>query len=836
VTLSSDTRTAGETGVSGDSGVSGESDASIGVLAGVRVVELGEGVSAPFCAKLLADYGADVVKLERPGGGDVSRGWGPFAGDTPHPEKSGLFFSLNTNKRSVTLDPGSDEGRALLLRLLECADVLIENHSPSQMREWALDPASLRALFPRLLIISITPFGRTGPYAEWKGHDLNAFHLSGAGSRYCGRADEAPLEQGTFSADYFGGYVAATWGLASLLAEGEARAESIDVSCAEAIAALFVGAQNIGGYAQDGVCGERTGVGMPLAAPASILPCKDGFVWMIALEVGQWHGLVRAMGNPDWAQLEMFDDMAVRAQNADLIYPMIQQWTAERSKQEIMDLCQANGVPSTAVYTVEDIAALPHLADRDFFRDLDHPLMGRVRTLGEPVRLPASPAGPRRAAPLLGEHNEEVLDEVRRRTPPASAAPVTPPPPTEPALPLAGLRVANFGWGWLGPVAGQTLSRLGAEVYKIESRVRIDINRTIPPFATGHERDPDCSLQNHAGWAGNGSITLDLKQAEGQALAREVVSACDIVLENFGPGVMNKLGLDYESLRAARSDVVLVSMPAAGLFGAMSGVRTYGMSLGSITGLESLTGYHAGPPVPMENAFADPLGGVIGAFAALLGIHHRKRTGAGQHVDFSQQEGVMQLVAPALMDYFANGRVAGPIGNRHPTRAAAPHGVFPCAGDDRWISLVVYDDAEWKGLVAAMENPDWAASDMFSSRAGRSENIESLHAEIARWTRGFDDRELAARLQGFAVAAAPVLSVADLLSDPHYRARETFIEIEHPLGFAETVYGDYVKTSRARPVYAAGPAMGQDNEHVFRELLGFDAARYRDLVERKVIY
>jgi benzylsuccinate CoA-transferase BbsF subunit len=188
------------------------------------------------------------------------------------------------------------------------------------------------------------------------------------------------------------------------------------------------------------------------------------------------------------------------------------------------------------------------------------------------------------------------------------------------------------------------------------------------------------------------------------------------------------------------------------------------------------------------------------------------------------------------MDYFANGRVAGPIGNRHPTGAAAPHGVFPCAGDDRWVSLVVYDDAEWQGLVDAMENPDWAASAAFASRAGRSENIERLHAEIAAWTCGYDDRELAARLQGFGVAAAPVLNVADLLSDPHYGARQTFIEIEHPLGFKETVYGDYVKTTRARPAYLAGPAMGQDNEHVFREWLGFDEARYRDLVERKIIY
>ncbi|MBW2399398.1 MAG: CoA transferase [Deltaproteobacteria bacterium] len=806
----------------------------VGALEGVRVVELGQGVSAPFCAKLLADYGAEVIKVELPGGGDVARSWGPFPGDEPHPEKSGVFFSLNTNKRGVTLDPGSEHGRESLLQLLAGADAFIENHPPAQMREWGLDYASLSALFPKLVMISITPFGQTGPYADWKGCDLNAFHLSGAGSRYCGRPGEAPLEQGTFAADYFGGYVAATWALGSLFAEGDSRAEHIDVSCAEAIAALFVGSQNIGLYAQDGIFDKRSGIGLPLAAPATILPCKDGYVWMIALEVGQWRGLVRAMGNPDWAAPEMFDDMMVRAQNADFLYPLIKEWTAELTKQEIMDLCQANAVPSTAVYTVEDIAQLPHMADRGFFKQLEHPLMGSVRTLGAPVLLPESPAGPRRAAPLLGEHNDEILGEALRSAPLAVASNAKPVP--APALPLAGVRVANFGWGWLGPVAGQTLSRLGAEVYKIESRVRVDINRTIPPFATGRERDPDCSLQNHAGWSGNGSITVDLKQPEGQALAREVITHCDVVLENFGPGVMKKLGLGYDALRAVKPDVILVSMPAAGLFGAMSDVRTYGMSLGAITGLESTTGYFGENPVPMENAFADPLGGVIGAFATLLGLHYRQRTGAGQHVDFSQQEGVMQLVGPAFMDFFMNGRVAGPIGNRHPTGAAAPYGVFPCAGEDRWISLAVHDDASWRGLVDAMGQPGWAESASYATREERVANIESLHAELAKWTSDFDDYQLADRLQRHGVSAAPVLNIADLLGDPHYQARKTFIEIEHPLGFTETVYGNYVKTARADPRYIPGPAMGQDNEHVYRDLLGFSEARYRDLVERKIIY
>jgi benzylsuccinate CoA-transferase BbsF subunit len=190
------------------------------------------------------------------------------------------------------------------------------------------------------------------------------------------------------------------------------------------------------------------------------------------------------------------------------------------------------------------------------------------------------------------------------------------------ALPLEGIRVANFGWVWAGPVVGQTLGFLGAEVYKIESRARIDMTRTLPPFAEG-VRDPNRSLSNHACWAGNGSITLNLKKSEARELARRFIAACDVVVENFGPGVMASLGLDYEDLRAVKSDLVMFSMPAAGLDGPLKDIRTYGLSLTSTTGLDSLTGYLDGPPVPMENAFSDPYNGILGAFAILTALHHR---------------------------------------------------------------------------------------------------------------------------------------------------------------------------------------------------------------------
>lgn len=801
-----------------------------GALAGIKVIEMGGGVSAPFCGKLFSDYGAEVIKVEPPEVGDPSRKWGPFPGDVADIEKSGVFHCLNTNKKSVVLDVNVPSDREKLVALIATADVLIENNTPQQMRNLGLDYDCLQDVNPRLVMVSITPYGQTGPYADWKATDLNAYHLTGASSRYCGLPGEAPLEHGTFAADYFGAVAGASWGLAAVYGrKNTGVGQHVDVSSAEAIAATFVGGQNIGGYAQDGKFEKRTGVGMPLGAPATIVPCKDGHVWMLALEPGQWNGIAKVMGDPEWMQTEMFQDMFSRAQNADLIYPLIEEWTMKHGKHEIMEQCQAAGAPVSAVFTVGEAAEHPHLSVRGYMLELDHEALGKVRLLGAPFKLSETPGGPTSSAPLLGADTQEVLAGLRAET------------PSEPAIanngarPLQGLRVANFGWVWAGPVVGQTLNFLGAEVYKVESNVRVDMTRTLPPFGGG-ESGPNRSLSNHACWAGNGSVTIDFKSEEGLALARQLIMESDVVIENFGPGVMDKIGLGYEEMKKHKADLVMLSMQGAGAYGPLMNTRTYGLSLTSLTGLDSLNGYAGGPPLPVENAYSDPFTGIFGAFAVVSALNHRDETGTGQYIDFSQQEAVMQMVGPAFMDYAMNGRVAGPIGNKHPRAIAAPHGVFPCTGDDRWISIAVEEESEWQALVAAMGSPDWADSPEFSSLQGRLDHIEMLHEQMALYTQDRDDRELTAKLQAAGVAAAPVLNVGDLLDDPHFKARNTFIEVDHPLGFRETIYGSYVKLSHSPVTVKPGPVIGQDNEHVFRNILGLSVDRYNELVEKKVIY
>jgi len=799
---------------------------TVGALEGIKVVEFGGLISAPYCAKLFADFGADVLKVEIGESGDPSRLWGPFPKDQLDPEKSGVYHFLNTNKRSVHLDMESEPGRAHLLELIAGADVLIENHSPAQMREWQLDYPKLALLNPELVMISITPFGQTGPYANWSGCDLNAFHLTGASDRYCGRPGETPLEHGTFAADFFGGVAAAAWGLAATLGrDNVGGGQHVDVSCAEVIAATFVGGQNIGGLAQDGIADKRTGVGMPLAAPASIMPCQDGHVWMLALEPGQWNGLREVMGNPEWMEAEMFQDMFSRGENADLIYSLVGEWTAQYGKMEIMERCQAAGCPITAVFTMKEAAEHPHLHERGYIVELENEALGRYSTLGAPFKLMETPGGPEKPAPRLGEHSGEKF-----KSPAPSAT-----PRDGGRRPLEGVRVANFGWVWAGPVTGQTLSFLGAEVYKVESYARVDMTRTLPPFAEG-QRDPNRSLSNNACWAGNGSVSLNFKEEEALDLARDLIRECDVVVENFGPGVMDRLGLGYEELKKIKPDIVMFSMPATGLYGPLKDLRTYGLSLTSTTGLDSTVGYSADDLLPVENAFSDPFNGIFGAYAILTALAHKKRTGQGQQIDFSQQEAVMQMMGPAFMDYSINGRVAGPLCNRHPLAAAAPHGVFPAAGEDQWISLAISSEPEWLSLIEVMGQPEWALAPQFADSDARILNVVDLHEHVSAWTSGFDKKELSERLQAVGVAAAPVLAVADLLDDPHFKARNTFVEVDHPLGYRETIYGAYVKLSRSRPDIRPGPYIGQDNDTVFQDILGLSEDRYQALKDAKVIY
>jgi crotonobetainyl-CoA:carnitine CoA-transferase CaiB-like acyl-CoA transferase len=827
-----------------------------GPLTDVKVVECGRTLAAALCAKLLADLGAEVVKVEPPGG-DPVRWMGPFPGDRPDLEKSALFHHANTNKLGVTLDLADPEGRRRLAELAAWADILVDDRP-------AADRLPLPAL-PQLIHVSISAFGQSGPYATYAATDLIAWHASGAGHRLDGFPEREPLRPPAEQAHQWGAIVGALGALTAYRSRRlTGRGQRVDVSEAQALAQMVVGNGQVTDYNAARRAGDHTDWSSVRIGSGNMLPCKDGYVFVLALEPHQWGGLVAAMGNPEWAQTDLFAGATWdRQAYMDLIHRLMAEWLASHTKEEIFRACQAQRVPTTPVLTVAEVAQSGHLRARGFFAEVESRHDGRLRLPGAPYRFSATPWSLRRPAPGLGEHNNLVfgdwLGQGKRQeasgkrdrepgiestsaangAPPATdvrRGPIVQPTPLSPyhplgscllplaSFPLRGLRVVNFGWVWAAPVAGHLLADMGAEVIRIESRRRVDLTRQLPPLLAGH---PEGSLYAQNTSRSQLSITLNLADPAALDLVRRLVAVSDVVIQNFSPGVLARHGLAYADLARLRPDLVMISMSAAGQDGPLRDVVAYGVSLAGLTGFNSLNGYPGERPLPLSVSYHDPMMGLYAAFAVLCALAHRDRTGEGQHIDLAQLEAVVSMLGAPLLDYFWNGRVGRPAGNRDPHMA--PHGVFPSrppagappdAPGGHWIAIACRSDTEWRALCGVAEHPDWAADRRFAGLADRKANEDALEALLGAWTAGFTAAELTERLQRRGIPAAPALSAREVFEDPHFAARQGWVEVEHPLG-RETIYGlPFHLSETPGAVRRAAPLIGQDNPYVYGQLLG----------------
>ena len=380
------------------------------VLEGVRVVEWGEFVSAPYCGRILAGLGAEVVKVETPGSGDEARLHGPFPNDQPNPEASGLFLHLNVGKRGVTLDPAKPEGLALFRRLLSETDILVTNYRPSQVEALGLGPEDLLALNPRIIAATVTPYGWTGPYRNLPGCDLTVLALAGV-SFSVGEPDREPLTPPYFMSDYQAGLTAASAIMTALFArEDTGRGQHVDIAAFEPWATYHAGA-TVTTFVYQGVTGHRDGRRRPDLYPYTLLPCKDGLLCLIAREGRQWKRfLVDVMQREDLADHERYRKRRVVAEE----YPeemdaLLSPWLMERTREEIFELCRKHRVPFAPVRRIDEVLNDPHLAERGFFRTIDHPVAGSLPYTGAPFQMSETPWSMHSAAPTLGEANEEVF-------------------------------------------------------------------------------------------------------------------------------------------------------------------------------------------------------------------------------------------------------------------------------------------------------------------------------------------------------------------------------------------------------------------------------------------
>ena len=376
-------------------------------LKDVKVVEYGNMVSAPYAGKMLADLGARVIKIEKPYKGDDSRRYGPFPDDVPGLERSGLFLYLNTSKYGVTLDIEKATGQEIFKALIKDADVLIEDTMPGYLDSLGIGYSVLEALNPALIYSAVTTFGQTGPYKNYKGSDLVGFNMAGIGyvtPRWAGTAEQEPLRVMQV-ADFFTGMATATATMTALHVQRETgKGQQVDVSQFEAL--IRLNPQNMFWWPYEGT--SETRVSQPYVGPQNFFRCKDGWFYVHAEEPHHWKRFVEIMGNPEWADIELFQTAPSRAEHLDSLRPLVEEWAAEHTKLEIFEAAKKTGIPLAPSNSMEEVINLEHMKERDFFKEVEHPVVGKLTYPGAPFKYSEIAWENRSPAPLLGQHNEEI--------------------------------------------------------------------------------------------------------------------------------------------------------------------------------------------------------------------------------------------------------------------------------------------------------------------------------------------------------------------------------------------------------------------------------------------
>ena len=815
----------------------------------LTVVEYTQGISGAMCAKAMADQGADVIKVE-PSQGDPTRRAGPFPGGVPDPEASGQFLYLNANKRGITLDVESRRDYDKLTWLLGMADVFVTDLYPRQSSELRVDYAHLQPANGRLVATYVTPFGYTGPYRDYKGSDLVVWHMGGMGYETPANAVtdlemEPPLRGGGHQAEYLAGWTAAAATMAAVAyRETYGVGQMVDVSAMEAVANHIRPNFAVYSYDVTGLRGSRI-----KSSFKWIWPCTDGHISASFTLDHWWEALIDLMGRPQWAQSPDYATLQGRRNDIDTIEVCVAAWLAQYNRHDLYVMLQAGGIPCFPVLSTAEILEAPQYAARGFFVEQDHPVAGRVKHPGPPVRQWGTQWGLERPAPTLGQHSEEVFTEFgvrsKREVSRSSEGPALAPAGGsqtgvlngvgEANQPLRGLRVLDFGWILSVPHCGAWLGTMGAEVIRVESRARLELMRLGAwPYADGTAGVNRSSIWNGLNYS-KLDVTLNLAEPAAIELVRELVAVCDVVMENFATDVMERLGLGYETLREIRPDLIMLSGSTLGVTGPEREASGWGPNVCSYAGQPYISGYAEGPPVNQGGNWPDFLVGTIMAFSIISALRRRQRTGQGGYVEVSMAEVVAGAIPEAFLDYAMNGRHAQRMGNHDLNMS--PHNVYPCRGHDQWIAIAVADEREWEALCRAIGDPGLARDRRFDTLANRKHNEEEIDQLVAAWTRLHSPKEATCLLQDSGIAAGPVMNVFDLMEDPHLKERGFVVEMDHPEVGQRTVAGLPAKFSAMPSLdYSPAPLLGQHNQRILGQLLGVGQRRLERLVEDKAIF
>ena len=797
-------------------------------LASVRVLDLTHHIAGPYCTKFLASLGAEVIKIERPGSGDRARGVPPFFHDDPHLEKSGLFLYLNTGKKSVTLDLKSAEGRDTARRLAAGSHIVVENFRPGTLDRLGLGYDTLAGSNPALVLTSISNFGQTGPYRDFEATEINLFAMGGQ-AYIVGFEQREPLKFGGHAAQFMGGIAGFTATMMAFHhAEATGEGQHVDVSIMEAMNCSH--ARTYLQYLYLGNILKRSRTMM-------IFPCLDGYVGT-STRAREFVRMLKLIGRPDLVDDARFSTDVARRHHADELEAEVIPWMIDRTKEEIYHTGQRAGLTFGCFNNIDEALRSPQYQARGFAQPVEHPVVGTLPLPGLPFRWEELPRQEERA-PLLGEHNDEVLSLESRVS--SQGAGDKRPETRDQRLAgraLAGIRVLDMGMLWAGPAAGQLLADFGAQVIKIEScrhpdRLRWDAVGLFPDNVRG-ERWWNRSGMIHERNRNKYGVTVDLSTPAGVELFQQLVRISDVILENFRVRVMRNFGLDFETLRQVNPGIIQISISSQGLTGPECEYGSNGNTLEQIGGQASLTGYPDEPPYYSSIVLPDALAANLAPGVVLAALRYRRLTGQGVHVDFSQRELSSHILGAALMDYVMNGRVQGPMGNAHPT--FAPHGCYRCRGEDGWVTIAVRTDAQWAALCAVLGRSEWADDPRYATAPARHANQAAIDEAISAWTAGQDHYEVMLRLQKVGVPSAPVPTIKEVLEDPHLRERGFFETVTDPEVGTYPYYSRPMKLPRTPGgTRSHAPHLGQHNRFVLGDLLGLSHHELAGLEQAGII-
>jgi len=791
------------------------------VLSGLRIVELAESVAGEYCGKLLSDFGAELVKVERPGSGSPTRSLAPVLEGKGGERESPVFAFLNTNKKSVTLDLGTPEGLTETRALIGSAAAVIDDHLDGWLEDRGLDQASFLADFPETVFCSVTPYGLGAPADFAAATSLTTMHASGWGYHMAPLDDPSkpPLKgPGRFLADFDGGLDAAIGLMAALVRRQRGgQGDWLDTSSQAAMVgrADHIVGRLLAGETQAGPSRET----YARREPTGSYRCADGNIHLYATPV-HWQGIRELMGNPDWTEKyppgwlfgatpELLDEFCKKFSN----------FVSDKARDQLCEDAQKLDIPIVAVNDARDLVNSPQLKARGFFQRLDHPVLGPAAYPTVSYKLSATPAQLTSPAPSLGQHNGMIAKA-------AAPAPATKSAPPAGKGPLAGIRILALTKVWAGPFATKLLAFLGAEVIKVESRKTLDSMRTF--MSDDIDRVPifqSLSPQMK-------SVAIDMKSGEGMKHLRGLIAQSDVVIDNLRPGAMARMGLDYEGLRAIRKDIVAVSLKMNGGEGPLAHQTGYAPSFAALSGMNTLVGYEGEPPRGMHQFYGDTTAGAAIAIGTLAALVHRERTGEGQFVDVSAVEAISAMIGDSLLAYSLTGEAPRHDGNRNADMA--PHGAFACL-DGEWIAIAADTKTAWRALCDALAASELADDPRFATLAARQENLEALDAELSRLTSARHAAPLAAQLRQAGVPAVTSQNSLDLISDTLLWQREAFTTIETSWGERRPIVGaPWRFASAGLDVTRGAPNLGEHNAYAYCGLLGLTEAELQSLVEQGV--